>query len=158
MSGIGSIRPLLILVLLLTCGFTGCRTSAFKNVLLEGTFESSSEKYGEWSLSPVSCVDGGERGFDGIAFGFADGPIRELRLDGAQEGNNIVELHMADETATVYRVFERECAEITGVVRSTNVILNGRRMARLTGHIEYDCPQRGIRGQARFDGCLPVTW
>ncbi len=130
---------------------------AFRNVKVEGLVVSTSQEFGEWSLAPVSCVDGKERGFEGIALGFGPGPLHELRLDGSQEGNNIVELHMADTQATVYRVFEPQCTTITGSIRRSNVTINGRHMFRLVGDIAFDCPEHGIRGNASFDGCLPQT-
>lgn len=135
----------------------GCVMDSFRNVKVEGLVVSTNPEFGEWSVAPVSCVDGKERGFEGIALGFGPGPLYELRLDGAQEGNNIVELHMADTQATVYRVFEPQCSTISGGITRSNVSINGRHMFRLVGTIEFDCPEHGLRGNAIFDGCLPQT-
>jgi len=148
---------LALLFLLATSTGAGCVMDAFQNKVIEGSFTSSREKFGEWDIAPVSCVDGKERGFEGIAFGFGPGPIHEIRRDSAQEGNNTIELHMADTDATVYRVFEPQCTTLTGDIHRSNVTINNRHMFRLVGAVEFDCPEAGIRGRATFDGCLPQT-
>ncbi len=129
---------------------------AFKNRLLEGTFRASSETLGTWTVSPRRCVDGKERGFVGLAYIFAAGdPVDEIRIDTARDGDNVVEVRLADGKGTKLRVRERDCRIITGRITRRNVSINGRHMFRLEGETRFNCPQAKISGEARFDGCLP---
>lgn len=140
---------------------SGCKDlmsmDAFKNVKVEGTFTSTNPELGEWTVAPTSCVDGKERGFEGMAFGFDEGAVKELRVDSALEGHNIVEVHMADKAGTVYRALEPDCETITGSVTRSNVTINDRHMFRLVGNLEFRCSKDGLEGRADFDGCLPQT-
>jgi hypothetical protein len=131
-------------------------TGSFKNKKLESNFKSTSEKLGTWEAKAISCVHGKERGFEGMAFGFdANSPVEAIHLDTARNGDNVVEVRLADESGTRLRLRERDCEVITGSIKQSNVTLNDRHMFRLTGQIEFRCP--GLSGQAEFEGCLPQT-
>jgi hypothetical protein len=147
----------LVIVSILALGSSSCMMDAFQNKKLEGSFSSTNEKLGDWTLAPSSCVHGKERGFEGIAFGFDGGKVKEIRLDSAVEGNNLIEVHMADKAGTVYRALEPECENISGEINQSNVTINDRHMFRLTGYIEFQCSKDGLRGRADFEGCLPQT-
>src|SRR5688572_1025581 len=62
----------------------------FNNAKLEGSFSASGGKLGEWTVTPSRCLDGKERGFEGMLFVFEDGPVRELRLDTTRKKQNVV--------------------------------------------------------------------
>jgi hypothetical protein len=127
------------------------------NRSLTGTFRSTNAKLGAWTLSPAHCVSGRERGFVGVAFDFAPGsPVEEIRLDAAREGDNVVEVRLADRAGTVYRVRERECEAITGRTEQSNITLNGRPLLRLVGNNHFACAAQGLYGDATYDGCLPT--
>lgn len=130
----------------------------FKNVPVEGRFRSTNDTLGHWQLQPVSCLDGSEAGFDGILFHFASGsPVEQISIDASRDGDNVVEVRLADRSGTKYRVHEHECKEITGQVERTHVSLRGHDMMHVKGWIRYDCPEQGLSGQAKVDGCLPET-
>jgi hypothetical protein len=152
--------PTLFAALLLST-LAGCPkefSESFKNKKLESTFKSTNEKLGTWEAKAVTCVHGKERGFEGLAFGFdAESPVEAIHLDTARNGDNVVEVRLADETGTRLRVRERDCEVITGSIKQSNVSINNRHMFRLTGNIEFRCPKHGLSGQAEFEGCLPQT-
>lgn len=126
------------------------------NRSLTGTFRSTNEDLGQWTLHPTACLDGHERGFQGIAFQFPTGsPIEEIRVDTAREGDNVVEVRLADSKGTVFRVRERECAKMDGTIDRTNLEINGRPQYRLKGNTHFSCPKQGLQGDAEYDGCLP---
>src|SRR5262245_7814939 len=82
----------------------------FEHKSLQGSVRSTNKELGTWNLSPTGCVAGRELGFEGIAFQFAAGsPVEEIRVDSAREGDNVVEVRLADRKGTHYRVREREC-------------------------------------------------
>lgn len=136
------------------CGFT----ENFQNTALSGSFTSSNQKLGEWTLTPSQCLAGRELGFQGIAFLFGAGePVEDIRIDTARWGDNIVEVRLADRSGTTYRVREAECKVIEGTIVKKNVSLNGRPMHRLNGDINFECPDHGLSGKASFSGCLPET-
>lgn len=124
------------------------------NASLEGSF-SASGKLGTWTVTPSSCLDGKERGFEGMLFVFEEGPVKELRVDTSRKKHNLVSLHMDDESSSVVQLRERDCQTIRGEKHVSSRVLNGREMRRLRGSVRIVCP--GLQGQARFDGCLPET-
>jgi hypothetical protein len=132
---------------------------AVRNKPLEGTFRSLGPPHepdlGSWQIEPTSCMDGKERGFDGIIFAFRTGPVREIRVDSSRPNDNIVEIRLADANPNPPRFQERDCKKIAGTIRRSSVVLNGRHMYRLAGSFEIDCPEHGLSGTAVFDGCLP---
>jgi len=130
------------------------KTSPSKGLV--GSFSSTNEQLGIWTLSPTACISGRERGFQGIAFDFPmGGPIEEVRIDVARKGDHVVEVRLADRHGTVYRVRERECETIAGSVDQQHIDVAGRQMVRLRGHTKFACPSQGLKGEATFDGCLP---
>jgi hypothetical protein len=129
---------------------------SFTNRSLTGTFRSTNKDLGQWTLQPTACLDGHERGFQGIAFQFPIGsPIEEIRVDTAREGDNVVEVRLADSKGTVFRVRERECQKMDGTIDRTNLEINGRPQYRLKGNTHFSCPKQGLQGDAEYDGCLP---
>lgn len=153
--------PLLFLVFLLSTSLGGCAkefSESFTNKKLESTFRSTNETLGNWESKAITCVHGKERGFEGIAFGFdAESPVEAIHLDTARNGDNVVEVRLADDSGTRLRVRERDCEVITGSIKQSNVTINNRHMFRLSGQIEFKCPKRGLSGRAEFEGCLPQT-
>jgi len=133
-------------------------SGSFRNEPVQGRFRSTNDAVGTWDLAPQECVAGRERGFEGIAFVFGAGdPVEEIRLDTARQGDNVVEVRLADREGPVHRVREAECDEIGGRIDRTNVELNGRHMLRLEGNVRFDCPEHSLSGRASFSGCLPET-
>jgi hypothetical protein len=123
----------------------------FSNAKLEGSFTASGGKLGTWTVTPSGCLDGKERGFEGMLFVFEEGPVRELRIDTARKKQNTVSVHLDDESGSVVQLRERECQVISGERHVSNRQLDGRDMRRLRGNVRIVCP--GLKGQARFDGC-----
>lgn len=157
-------RGIWLIVIGVSACWLGCKNPAakikdqFKNKKIEGTFESSNDKLGTWKISPVKCLYGKERGFQGVWFGFGAGsPVEEIRVDNERKNDNVIEFRLADRSGTIYRVREKECKVITGDLKGTNVSLNDRHMLRLKGNIHFDCPSQKVKGTAEFDGCLPQT-
>ena len=75
----------------------GAVAETFTNKSLQGTFTSTNNRLGHWTLSPTSCLTGRELGFQGISFQFAVGsPVEEIRLDTARHGDNVVDVRLAD--------------------------------------------------------------
>lgn len=148
----------LVIVTLVGCGNTGNFEDNFKNKKIEGKFNSTNETLGTWEIEPTSCVHGKERGFEGIAFGFGNSsPVQALHIDTARNGDNLVEIRLANSEGTKLLVHEKDCKVITGSIRQSNVTLNDRHMFRMIGSMSFDCPASGISGHAEFDGCLPQT-
>jgi hypothetical protein len=138
------------------CRVTDQGENPFANKSLKGSFHSANKELGEWTLTPGACLSGSERGFEGVAFLFPAGaPVEEIHVDTAREGDNVVEIRLADRTGTVARYRERECQVMDGVIDRTNVVVNGRHMFRLKGNTRFSCPAQGLSGSAEFDGCLP---
>jgi hypothetical protein len=127
----------------------------FNNTTLEGSFSGSGDKLGDWTVTPSGCLDGKERGFEGILFVFEDGPVKELRVDTSRKKHNTISVHLDDAKASVVQLRERDCKVIDGERHVSSRTLNGRNMRRLRGHVRIVCP--GLEGQAKFDGCLPET-
>lgn len=123
---------------------------------LVGSFSAGNKELGEWTLAPIGCLDGTERGFKGVVFTFPNGaPVEELRLDNSRDGDNVVEVRLADRHGTVYRVREAECESVTGSVVVEHLEVNGRPMRSIEGEISFACAAQGLKGHATFDGCLP---
>src|SRR5688572_24001357 len=127
----------------------------FSNAELAGSFSASGGKLGDWTITPTGCLDGKERGFEGMLFVFEEGPVRELRIDTTRKRQNVVSVHLDDEKGSVVQLRERDCQVIDGERHVSNRQLNGRDMRRLRGKVRIVCP--GLKGQAKFDGCLPET-
>ena len=126
------------------------------NKSLSGEFRSTSEEFGSWSLSPVSCEVGRNADFMGMVFRFpVDAPVEEIRIDGRVQGDNVVEIRYPDADATVRRVREADCREISGDTELQNITYNGRPVIRAKGVLVYDCLGGALRGRAEYDGCLP---
>lgn len=125
---------------------------------LSGSFRlAKGEHRAAWQAMPTTCVDGKERGFEGIAFEFSTGAVTAVRIDTSRAGDNTVEVHFADPGRPPVIAREGDCNRIDGSIRRSNYVLNGRHMYRLTGTIRADCPKQGITGHATFDGCLPMS-
>jgi hypothetical protein len=126
------------------------------NKSLAGRFQSTNERLGRWTLTPTRCLSGIERGMNGLVFVFGNGqPVEEIRVDTAREGDNVVEVRMADRQGSVYRVRERECKVIEGSITTTHITVNGEPIERLVGNMHFSCPAEGLEGTASFDGCIP---
>ena len=125
----------------------------FSNTTLEGSFSGSGGKLGTWTLTPTGCLDGKERGFEGMLFVFEDGPVKELRVNASPRKHDSVSVHLNDAKGSVIQLRERDCKVIDGERHMSSRSLNGRNMRRLRGHVRIVCP--GLEGQAKFDGCLP---
>jgi hypothetical protein len=142
-------------VLMARCHATDEGPDPFVNKSLKGTFHSTNKELGEWTLTPSACLSGRDRGFEGIAFLFpAGGPVEEIRVDTARQGDNVVEVRLADRKGTVTRFRERECQVMSGAIEQANIEI-GRPMVHLKGNTRFSCPAQGLSGDAEFDGCLP---
>jgi hypothetical protein len=131
--------------------------SELANDPIDGSFRSTGKTLGTWNLVPNGCLDGQERGFEGIVFVFAGGdPIEDIRIDTSRDGDNVVEVRLADQEGTKLRAREGQCRTISGSITRTNVTYNGRPMRRLKGTTRIDCPTLGLTGETRFSGCLPI--
>jgi hypothetical protein len=127
----------------------------FSNASLKGSFTAKGGKLGTWTVTPTRCMDGKERGFEGMLFVFDEGPVKELRIDTSRKKHNTVSVHLDDETGSVVQLRERDCQTLRGEVHASNRTLNGRPMRRLRGNVRIVCP--ALEGQATFDGCLPES-
>jgi hypothetical protein len=125
----------------------------FSNTSLQGSFTAKGGKLGTWTVTPSRCLDGKERGFEGMLFVFDEGPVKELRIDTSRKKHNTLSVHLDDESGSVVQLRERDCQSIRGETHVSNRTLNGRPMRRLRGNLRIICP--GLEGQATFDGCLP---
>jgi hypothetical protein len=121
---------------------------------VEGSFMFVSPE-GALQMTPVDCVSGYERNFEGVLFSFAeDSPVRELRLAYERPDAKIVFVDFADvEKSRLIR--EAECVLIRDQRKIRNVTHNGRYMQRLRGELEVNCPGRGFTGTVRYQGCYP---
>lgn len=128
---------------------------AARNTQLEGSFTASGGELGAWTVSPSRCLEGKERGFEGVLFMFEDGPVKELRVDLTRKKQSSVSVRLDDEESSLVQLRERDCQVLSGERRVSNRLLNGRNVRRLRGSVRIVCP--GLKGQARFDGCLPET-
>ena len=123
---------------------------------LTGSFHSTNDGLGRWTLSPSACLGGFERGFFGIAFLFPAGsPVEEIRLDATEKEDQVIEIHPSDRKGTVTRFRQRECDAIEADLDQTYVTVGGRRMLHEKGSAHFSCPKLGISGDATFEGCLP---
>jgi hypothetical protein len=121
------------------------------NASLAGSFSASGAKLGTWTVSPSRCLDGHERGFEGVLFVFDEGPVKELRIDTARKKHNTISVHLNDEGGSVVQLRERECQLVSAERRAGSPQSNGRPVRRSRGSVRIVCPQ--LKGQATFDGC-----
>ena len=128
---------------------------AARDTKLEGSFTASGGKLGAWTVTPARCVEGKTRGFDGVLFLFEDGPVKELRVDTTRNKQSSVSVQLDDEKNSLVQLRARECQVLSAEHRVTNRQVDGRDVRRLRGSVRVVCP--GLKGQARFDGCLPDT-
>jgi hypothetical protein len=131
-------------------------TSKPEESFVKGSFQSTNQELGSWSLTPERCLDGSARSMEGLVFLFgANQPVEEIRIDTTRDGDNVVAVHLADRAGTVFRVREKECSVITGSAERSHQRFNQRPRVRLKGELRFDCPDLGLKGEASFSGCLP---
>ena len=136
-------------------GAYGNRVAAkgVRSTQLEGSFTASGGKLGAWTVTPTRCHEGKERGFEGVVFTFEDGPVKQLRVDTTRKKQHSVSVQLDDAKSSVVQLRERECQVLSGERHVSNRQLDGQSVRRLRGSVRIVCP--GLKGQARFDGCLP---
>jgi hypothetical protein len=118
---------------------------------LTGSFSASGGKLGTWTVSPSRCLDGKERGFEGLLFVFEDGPVKELRIDTARKSQSTVSVLLGDERASLIKLRERDCQRVSVKRLASNRRQPPKARAVQTGSVLIACAE--LKGQAAFESC-----
>lgn len=118
--------------------------------------------YDEQRLRPVACLSGIERGFTGEVYLFDKAtPIKEVWLDIATAGDNIVTVHFNDSARAPVVAHERECDYIKGLGEThrywlpvkTGRDIEKREFHSLRGQSKFSCLNKTVEGTFTYNGC-----
>lgn len=106
-------------------------------------------------IRATGCLSGIERGFEGLVFQFpATSPIREVWVDTAREGDNVVVAHYADTTRSPLSIDEADCEFMRGSHEVNRSFYEGRERHSLRGYTRFSCKNAaGLEGSFSFVGC-----
>lgn len=128
---------------------------------LEGSFSAdhTSVQNPAWVIRPSFCLYGkNQRTFDGVVLRFSDAlkQLKLIRFDEHRSPDSVIDVEFIDEHRRSKHIHERDCRSVTGETRVAKTVhVDDRDLSFIEGEIQIDCPTIGLKGSARYSGCLP---